>query len=339
MRLLCCLLALLTVTLGARHRHERTQPCIIASCIRDVENLQQHGIRVQQNLSVRPATEESVLACYVNLVANPTSHKQVIVEQFHEKGRGCIGIPISEGEMGIWVDISHIYPVAISPRDALPVLIDKKKFKQFVAEIGYPTYIPIRYESFPVIQYPCILKVTPQLGAGGQGVYIVASEKELRSLLGNLLITDVLVEEFVSSTLEVSVTVVAFRGSMVSLEECIRMETAHEQYIIVGGSTYKRSFIKCSEIPRWDIVKEISTKVVQKLNFTGFGFIQLKYDSFLEPKLVEMNGRIDGTMRMYHPGLFASLIKKYYRAWSESEKKRERKEARRRREQHEGITI
>lgn len=314
------LIILVPTALGARHRHQRLQPRIIASCIRDVEYLQQYGIHVQQNLSVRPASDASVLACYKSLASNPTSYKQEIVDQFRAKGSGWIGIPITEGEMNIWEEISHIYPVAISPKAALPILTDKRKFKQFVSDVGYAEFVPMRYDSIPSVQYPCVVKVHPQYAAGGHGVSIAADENELRALIGNVLITDVLVEEFISSTLEVSVTVVGLRGEVISLEECTWMETEHAKYIIVGDSMYNRSFVKCSEIPRWDKLKEISTKIVQGMKFTGFGFIQIKYDSLNEPKLIEMNGRIDGTVRMYHPGLFALLVKMYYKAWSQSKK-------------------
>lgn len=224
-------------------------------------------------------------------------------------------MPLSDGEMKVWGEISRQYPVGILPMEFIPIVTDKFRFKEFMLGLGYAAYVPTRYHTHDTIKYPCVLKRAAKHGTGGTGVSIVADQKQLISLTRNVSLEDVLIEEFISSTMEVSVIVVGVRGAAVSLEECIQMKTQHNRFVISDSSKFKQTFVKCTEIPKWTIVKAVSRNIINQLNFTGIGFIQLKYDSSNFPKFIEMNGRRDGMLvNTQNRSLYVDLMKRFYAA-------------------------
>lgn len=283
------------------------KPRLIGSCFRNLQFLREYGFLVSQNNS-RIGHE-----CSRWRLQDGKAYKNDIIRRFKRLGKGWLGIPLSEGEMKMWSEIAEYYPVAILPRHLIPIVVDKFRFKQFVEGLGYGAHVPKRYYDLHSVEYPCVVKQAARHGAGGVGVSIVNDEPALKSALGSNTVDSVLLEEFISSTTEAIVNVLGMHGAVVSIEECTLVTIGHNQMVIAPGTDYKLKYIKCAELPRWDIVSSISRHIVSALNFTGFGFIQLKYDSMMEPKFVEMNGRIDAMTHNNH-SVCAPLMKKLYDA-------------------------
>lgn len=286
---------------------------VITSCLRRMDYLNNFKIKTVQNITVGPS-------CHNILIKTPNIYNQNLIQMFRQYGPGSIGLPIVDYEMSAWAEVSRLYPVAVSPPKSIPMLVDKIKFKAFVAQLGYGQFVPRRYRSIASVKYPCVVKRNPELGAGGLGVAIVHNEDEFKLAMGELTIAEALVEEFIGAKSEIYINVVGYKGKVISLEECTKVEIDKEDVVITGrGSTkkaYPHAFIKCRDLPKWEAVKSLSEIIVENLSFNGIGFIQLRYTAAGEPKFVEMNGRVDGWIRLHNHTIFSSLLQLYIDTWT-----------------------
>lgn len=282
-------------------------PKFIGSCTRDLRYLQDYGILVNQKRAFNKTK------CIGYRKSNAEGYKKNLMKEFENLGKGWVGVPSSEGELSVWLDIADHYPVLVLPRKFAPIVIDKFRFKEFMVGLGYGAHIPKQYHDIGSVKYPCVVKRAARAGAGGMGVFIASDEKTLRTALGGATFDEWLVEEFIESRTEVSVNVLGVHGAIVSLEECTLIDTHHEKFIIrtFNERSLSQRYIKCSELSEWNLISDIATRIVHALNFTGFGFLQLKYDSSGHPRFVEMNGRADAWTYKNHSN-FAGLMTTLY---------------------------
>ncbi len=179
------------------------------------------------------------------------------------------------------------------PKDSFDIARNKIKTYQFALENEIPipeTYFPKTLSDLQhaaeKISFPCVIK--KNIGTGGSGNTYVNNQKDIIHFFDNFKKTNEpwpVIQKFINGRF-CGFTAVCYEGRILNYFtfEVLR------QYPASGGTTvYARSYQN-------DSLLDMSTKLIQKLNWTGAIDLDIFIDKTDNIFLIEINPRFSGTM-------------------------------------------
>ena len=171
------------------------------------------------------------------------------------------------------------YPVAISPKYAMDILSNKRKFQDYmVGHSELKVYAPIEYTSAETAIYPCILEFesTPKfVSKTSPFTFIVNNKDELQAITSTKSNEPYLLQEKIQSEKEGVLFFVAYQGKFLNLIEC-RLFLS-DGILSNTEQTNKRQWKACSSMSEFNKMESIARILTQDLQLNGIGFIAAKF--------------------------------------------------------------
>lgn len=160
--------------------------------------------------------------------------------------------------------------------------ITRDKWKTYLALQGIVA-LPKSFIDKQKIDKPFPLFLKPRAGSGSKGAHKIKSSEDLDFYYR--MIDNPIIQEFLPGK-EYTVDCLADNDGKLLTTIC------RQRIEIKDGITAKGKIVKNSEI------EDIAKKISKQLKFSGPFFFQIKEDAKKQPKLIEINARMAGTMSL-----------------------------------------
>jgi D-alanine-D-alanine ligase-like ATP-grasp enzyme len=177
---------------------------------------------------------------------------------------------------------------------------DKRQFSTFLRQQGFAAYVPAEFaQAQDVSAFPVIVK--PVNGHASFGVELVTTPKRLEEAQTRLLSRGYqsVIQEFIPSAIQQTVHIAAVNGRLLRMI-CIerKLKSAHAINKAVRYSREGQTLPDAT--PNSECFQGLIQRVIRALDYTGIGNFDVRATSNAThrfPKIIEMNGRIPGTLR------------------------------------------
>lgn len=196
-------------------------------------------------------------------------------------------LPLSKKDYDLAMKTNHINKIIYPGEENILILNNKLHFTKFMLE-NFPQYIPKVYYLENVqlekdILYPLIFK--PIYSTNGKNMFVIKNYSELE-----LCKNKIIIQEFVNLTFEYSAFFLCVEGKIINIKI---LKNQYPQYHIK-----KTNFVKYEEVigEHFNIIVKILNEIIVKLNYSGGGNIDFKYNE--ETGLIrifEFNPRFGGS--------------------------------------------